>query len=356
MQLVWQVPKRAALLFHLVAMATLVLYCAYRLSLGHWPMVFIYSLSLIPLTLSFVKELRGQSSPVNRMITLLLVSIGIAATCLEIGYAGMIFIFPAIFIYFFLFNIRAALMLSSLFTALCLICGAQVEASDVIARFGVASVNCIIFGAVFAFILAKQHDSLVQIAQRDPLTGLFNRSKLELDLAAIAPATPAVLMLLDVDHFKRINDVHGHQTGDKVLTSLGKLLDALMPDVATAYRFGGEEFLVLFNPAEPSAHNEAALNLAKTTAARFQAALRCVDAVPGSTITCSIGIAQRHTGEHQQPWFARADAALYRAKRSGRDRVCIFEEAFDGEHISLKDTVTNTETAMEDMDTGMGNR
>lgn len=356
MQLVWQVPKRAALLFHLVAMATLVLYCAYRVSLGHWPMVFIYGLSLIPLTLSFVKELRGQASPVNRMVTLLLVSIGIAATCLEIGYAGMIFIFPAIFIYFFLFNIRAALMLSSAFTALCLICGAQVEANDVIARFAVASVNCIIFGAVFAFILAKQHDSLVQIAQRDPLTGLFNRSKLELDLAALAPATQAILMLLDVDHFKRINDVHGHQMGDKVLTSLGKLLDALLPDVATAYRFGGEEFLVLFNLTEPSASNETALNLAKTTAGRFQAALRCLDVVPGSTITCSIGIAQRIAGEHIPPWFARADAALYRAKRSGRDQVCVFEETFDAEDIPIKDTVTDSDTAIDALDSGLGNK
>ncbi|MBT1446015.1 GGDEF domain-containing protein [Shewanella sp. JM162201] len=313
------IPKPAALLFHVVAMITLLSYCAYRLYLGDWALVAIYSLSLLPLTLSFLKELNGISSHVNRRVTLLMVSIGIAATSLEIGYGGLIFVFPTIFIYFFLFPLTEAFVLSMLFGALSLACGAQTEPMDLIVRFGVAGVNCVIFGAIFAYIISSQHSNLMHLAITDPLTGLYNRKKLNSDLEALPEAPGAALLLVDIDHFKRINDVAGHLEGDRVLKEVGALIQGLLPNTAQAYRYGGEEFLLIFRDIDD----------ARTTCEHLRQGLMQIIrpdmAGKAAPLTCSMGLAARYGEESAVHWLKRADIALYRAKNAGRDCVCVAE-------------------------------
>lgn len=155
----------------------------------------------------------------------------------------------------------------------------------------------------------------------DPLTGLGNRAALgavfeeQRDHAARHGAAIG-LLVADLDHFKAINDVHGHDTGDAVLAGVARTLKAAAGDEAAAFRLGGEEFVVVLPGAGPPALIDAA------------EALRCAvrDAEPaGVHVTISIGGASAVAADADQTvLFRMADAALYDAKRRGRDRVVVW--------------------------------
>ena len=121
------------------------------------------------------------------------------------------------------------------------------------------------------------------------------------------------LLLLDIDSFKLINDEHGHAAGDAVLTGLSALLAEQLRVSDELGRWGGEEFLLL----APGTTLPAATELAE----RIRAAVAQAAFPHGRTVTVSIGVAQAGVGETPEQWVARADLALYEAKRAGRNRV-----------------------------------
>jgi diguanylate cyclase (GGDEF)-like protein len=170
--------------------------------------------------------------------------------------------------------------------------------------------------------------SLHEQANRDALTGLFNRRYLidtfERELARCTrEGQPLCLMLIDVDHFKLVNDGHGHQVGDLVLQELGQLLagEARQQDVAC--RFGGEEFVMLL----PGLPQSAAHERAEQWRQRFANLGQHRDDLP-DTLSLSIGVALFPThGVSQDSLLRAADQALYKAKSSGRNRVVIHDPA-----------------------------
>ena len=125
--------------------------------------------------------------------------------------------------------------------------------------------------------------------------------------------------MIDLDHFKQINDSHGHAVGDKVLIELGRLIQATLRETDVAGRYGGEEFVIVLP------HTDAGGALIFGERLRQLIAAMPVDIGEGRTltVTCSIGISQMMITETPQPEqaLAHADAALYRAKREGRNRV-----------------------------------
>ncbi len=166
--------------------------------------------------------------------------------------------------------------------------------------------------------IAERTRDLEALAHTDLLTGLFNRRKLDEALAeaaeqASSSGAPLSLILGDVDNFKSVNDRHGHKVGDQVLVAFAALLrDAVRPTDILG-RWGGEEFMLLC----PDADLAAASAIAERLRQRVEAT-----ALPevGSR-TCSFGVATLAPGESTDSLVARADAALYRCKRSGRNRV-----------------------------------
>lgn len=160
---------------------------------------------------------------------------------------------------------------------------------------------------------------------RDPLTGLFNRRYLEESLVRELArcerrGLPFSVMMLDVDHFKTFNDTQGHPGGDALLAALGKLLQAQLRAEDIACRYGGEEFTLIL--PEASAHQ------ASVRAEQLLAAVRalCVEHMGHElpSITASIGIASATGGrDSAEQLLQRADQALYRAKREGRDRAVV---------------------------------
>ncbi|HWI85981.1 MAG TPA: GGDEF domain-containing protein [Sphingomonas sp.] len=163
-------------------------------------------------------------------------------------------------------------------------------------------------------------------AERDPLTGLLNRRALEEGLKrAIVTARRADAALsvafCDIDNFKRLNDVHGHSVGDRVLRLVGDCLSEDADDRTFVGRQGGEEFVVLF---EGLPVIEAAARIDAIREALSQRTLRSrSDGIPIGRITFSAGVAALNGGEDGEALLHRADQALYRAKESGRNQVVI---------------------------------
>jgi photoactive yellow protein len=164
-------------------------------------------------------------------------------------------------------------------------------------------------------------------AVRDPLTGLFNRRHIEAVLPgelkrAERHEAPLSLLVIDVDHFKTINDRFGHPTGDRVLVELARLLNRILRVGDTCARIGGEEFCVVLPHTGGAAAFRAAERLHRVIRAlRF-------DEEPELRVTASIGAAtaappfpQADLPSQVKTLFARADGALYEAKRAGRDRT-----------------------------------
>ncbi|HEY4105542.1 MAG TPA: diguanylate cyclase [Polyangiaceae bacterium] len=169
--------------------------------------------------------------------------------------------------------------------------------------------------------MAALIDESQRLATTDPLTGLANRrallKALQIELAlAQRHALPLTFCLMDVDHFKNVNDVHGHAAGDQVLAAIGDLLrrSLRVPDVPA--RWGGEEFVVVLKQTDQGGALIAAERIRKAAAA-----LEIVVNGEKIPVTVSIGVSEFCPGDTAETLIDRADRAMYRAKSGGRNRV-----------------------------------
>jgi diguanylate cyclase (GGDEF)-like protein len=166
--------------------------------------------------------------------------------------------------------------------------------------------------------LELERRELLDLANLDPLTRVYNRRKLEDTLAdetarANRYGTPLSMVLLDIDHFKAVNDTYGHEAGDAVLVELAGRLAGGLRQVDRLARFGGEEFVVV----APGIDLTAAVELAE----RLRQAVAGKDFIAAGRVTASFGVAGYASGEPPAAMLKRADEALYRAKNGGRNKV-----------------------------------
>lgn len=176
------------------------------------------------------------------------------------------------------------------------------------------------FGLVFTNQLREQRRMLSELATLDPLTGAGNRRLMQHDLEkAVAERRrrrrAATVMVLDLDHFKRINDEHGHEAGDRVLADFVAILRDALRTEDGLYRLGGEEFVVLLHDMDSATAGAHLDELHCRLSGRMDG--------QGSPLHFSAGAAVLKDGENWSKWLARADQALYNAKRAGRDRLII---------------------------------
>ena len=158
----------------------------------------------------------------------------------------------------------------------------------------------------------------------DTLTGILNRRGLDLRLNAllaekVGSETSHCLIMLDIDHFKRVNDTHGHVVGDRVIQALGKVLKGSVQPGQVAARYGGEEFAILM----PNSSVEDSMRVAAALRTRVKA-LSVEDrrrGGPSVSVTISLGVTALRSGDDASRFIARADGALYASKQNGRDRV-----------------------------------
>lgn len=165
-------------------------------------------------------------------------------------------------------------------------------------------------------VLLAQNADLAEQSRTDALTGLPNRRAMAVALeeamaAADGSHRQTCVALVDIDHFKHINDFQGHATGDRVLAELGVLLRSHFAGRGMAARYGGEEFVALMPDVD-----------LRTAELQCEFLRVAVSNLPlGFPVTISIGVAQHQPGETSEQTMVRADAALYRAKGAGRNRV-----------------------------------
>ena len=201
----------------------------------------------------------------------------------------------------------------------------------------------------------RQNEKLSFLASFDPLTKCMNRrsfySRFQI-LWAETTEHPLTIMMLDIDHFKRVNDDHGHSTGDTVLAKVGEILISTVGKLGTVCRYGGEEFTVLL----PNLPFESSCELAEKIRAKIQA-----EPIAGLAITTSLGLANRAMGAmDSQHMLDQADQCLYAAKRNGRNQVVrfdvcpvVFQEVGPPNHngapipVAVVDEVDSVETHAE---------
>jgi diguanylate cyclase (GGDEF)-like protein/PAS domain S-box-containing protein len=173
-------------------------------------------------------------------------------------------------------------------------------------------------------------EKLKDEALKDPLTGLYNRRGLYLRADAMlqragAGRRSAAWIMVDIDHFKAVNDQYGHDSGDLVLKAVASALHAAARDDDVVARMGGEEFVLLL----PGASGQAAAVVAERLRRAVEALV--VDAAGHAIgVTASFGVALQASGEEPSAVLERADAALYQAKRAGRNRVVISADPTHG--------------------------
>lgn len=172
-------------------------------------------------------------------------------------------------------------------------------------------------------------DGLCDLSLTDPLTGLGNRRNfrriLSREIDAVARSgESALLLMLDIDHFKKVNDTYGHQAGDQVLQAVGKCLAGCVRPMDTVARYGGEEFSVILPNCQPSFGWQVAERIRESV----QALSVNVAPLVNLQITISVGgaYAPEWVRSTTDLWTDRADQQLYKAKSEGRNRVCIEEQ------------------------------
>ena len=172
--------------------------------------------------------------------------------------------------------------------------------------------------------LERQHEELRHLTRRDGLTGLFNRQAfvefVDAELSRARRQQPTALVVLDLDHFKVVNDTRGHPAGDEVLRVVARLLREGVRSTDVVGRLGGEEFVVLL----PATAAEGAVTLADKLRRRIAASPVAFEGGPVA-VTVSLGVAVSLPGDKASfdAVYSSADAALYAAKNAGRDRVVL---------------------------------
>jgi diguanylate cyclase (GGDEF)-like protein len=161
--------------------------------------------------------------------------------------------------------------------------------------------------------LIKQNDRNYRMALTDALTGLYNHRAYKEKIDGLSQY---VLLIIDIDHFKKLNDTYGHLVGDKVLVTIGNILKVSVRSGDLPFRYGGEEFVVVLPGTTP----QVGLKIAERL--RQKIAEKASDEGAGRVpVTVSIGVSVKKPGMSSQAVFEQADNAMYRAKQMGRNNV-----------------------------------
>jgi diguanylate cyclase (GGDEF)-like protein len=174
---------------------------------------------------------------------------------------------------------------------------------------------------------ALLYQDALQLAQKDPLTGISNRTALDEILRrelshARRHQSHCAMLVLDIDHFKAINDRYGHIIGDCALKAIANMADNCKRDGDLLFRYGGEEFVILMRNTD----RDGAVLLAERIR-RCIASSACTCSGAELAMTVSIGVSMLADTDTPESLFARADQALYRAKHNGRNQVCVSDTA-----------------------------
>lgn len=249
-------------------------------------------------------------------------SIGCVAVAYVPGGPGPLWFYAVILTNFLLVERTRAAIISGLGIVVIAASSSALSDMAVKASFMGSSVLVCAFAYIYVWRNDLQRKQLESLALHDPLTGASNRRGLhaavEIAIAASLRSGKLLgLIIFDLDHFKKINDRYGHDTGDNVLVQIASVVRKTKRMSDRFFRLGGEEFALLV----PDTSCSGLHNVAEKLRLAIEQEIRCGD-VP---VTASFGASILRKGESPGIWQARADAAMYRAKHEGRNRTFIDE-------------------------------
>jgi diguanylate cyclase (GGDEF)-like protein len=279
-----------------------------------------FSILSAQLLLAFNGHCLKQQRPllVPFWVTVLAFECAIVASVVKQGLYGAFWAFPAVFICYFTLPRRQAHYFGLFLLFSVTLAVLHVAGSAAGVRVFAALVLTLGMINVVLSVIGELQQALLRQAHTDPLTGAWNRRYFDQQLAHIAVPevagrVPNALLALDIDHFKAINDRFGHATGDAVLQAVVRLVRQRKREGDLLFRTGGEEFVLLL----PRTRLDDAVHVAEDLRRLFEQQ----ELVPGVRVTVSMGLSAQQVASGPQEWLAAADAALYEAKRSGRNRV-----------------------------------
>lgn len=235
--------------------------------------------------------------------------------------SGLYWAYPALSAMFFLFNRRLTVVTIPL--VYCSLVGSAWYAMPPgdAWRFAVSLAMLVVLGFTFIVLLSRLQSSMTSLVVTDPLTQLLNRNRVTETLVDNIERLqryqqPASIIMLDLDHFKILNDNHGHLFGDQLLKQTAKRLLGAVRATDTVFRVGGEEFLVVLPNTDEGAAQRVAAKLIQVIGGRpFKGKDATVE------LTASAGVAALQAQQSWSQWLSRADQALYNAKTTGRNQV-----------------------------------
>ncbi len=263
---------------------------------------------------------RGEATSLAMHIAAGFYTLGAIAVVYLNSPIFVFWIFPCVLSNFFLLRPRSAVIVNLI--AIILVTPIAWRLGKTLDSF--AMLSSLFIGSTMAYLFARlteqQRKRLEIFASQDPLTLVGNRRLMDEELRLCVEdftryQTPATLIVLDLDNFKAINDKFGHSIGDQLLINIGNLLRARLRKTDRAFRFGGEEFVLL---ARNTGLEEAAI-IAENI--RLQITQEILG--PEGKISASFGCATLTALETREQWFIRADRAMYQAKARGRNCVVL---------------------------------
>lgn len=270
------------------------------------------------LAVDVVALYRHRMPPVPYWLLLVPMAAAITITLRTLGVIGAFWCYPAVLFFHFVLSRRLANLCSLALLADATFMVHRYLGVRVTVRFGVSLALTIVIVNIMQTIIRDLQSKLLALSITDPLTGALNRRHMQERLLDALQASrrgggPATILIIDIDHFKRINDERGHEAGDEVLKGLVALLRQRSRRIDLLFRMGGEEFLLLL-PA--TAEGQAA-----SLAEELRGSIAAAPLLEGRTVTVSVGVGELDPDDTVHSWIKRADDALYAAKNAGRNRV-----------------------------------
>jgi len=267
---------------------------------------------------------KTRNTKVMSLVTSVFMLSGLVAFNYILSTSILFWIYPIIMTVYFINSLKvSAILVTSTITALLPILIEEKTTVEVISII-VTLVICQLFGYLLSRKIRQQYAILQELINKDGLTGALNRRAFDERIHFLhsfslrhkkKQEAVSSLIMFDIDDFKAINDEFGHQEGDQILINLTKVLKRSIRGIDQLYRYGGEEFVVIANGADTFKATELAEKLRKI--------LETSSISNYTKVTASFGVAELQGLESPVRWIDRADKAMYRAKRAGKNKVCI---------------------------------
>jgi diguanylate cyclase (GGDEF)-like protein len=244
--------------------------------------------------------------------------IGSSLALFELGVTASYWPFLSVFGFYFTLQLRMARATNILYLIMIFPLGYFVLPFEVFVRFYPGLVGISLFLYICVNEIQNQHHTLTEMSITDSLTGLYNRTVLDLTLENAINLSKRenksmTLLMIDIDNFKRINDTFGHLVGDEVLKCLSSLMKENFRKTDALFRLGGEEFLVLLRDSNRAS--------SVMVAERLRETISNTEIIREQQVTISVGVSELTNHSQWKDWLSDCDQRLFKAKEAGKNKV-----------------------------------